>query len=109
MGGRTENDRDQLVHLSYSIPLSNGWHGCIVGRCFDSGWLLRFRHHLKMRRRISHIPDLQRKIEKGSTLGMKRSPYSCLLGPDTTSQVLLSFCFLEFHMYRFSFRLDASP
>merc|ERR1711953_76767 len=64
-----------LVHLSCSVSLSNGCHWRIVGCCFDSGWLLRFRHHLKMWCRFSDIPDLQCKIKKGGPSGMKESPH----------------------------------
>merc|ERR1712232_750462 len=103
--GRTENDGDQLVHLSCSIPLSNGWHGCIVGCCFDSGWLLLFRHHFQVRRGTSDLPDLQCEVKKGGLVSMKRvalRPSSIIFGSGICSVSILAYPFRNF-----SSRLEA--
>merc|ERR1712004_933093 len=68
---RTGDDRDQLVHLSYRVPVSYAR----PQRCGRSGvdpvGLLRVRHYLEVRGGLGDLPDLLCQIpEGGRSLGL---------------------------------------
>merc|ERR1711907_386544 len=53
----------QLVHIPSCLPLPNGWPWWMPLCCQHSGWLLHFRHHLQVRCRPAHLPDLLREVQ----------------------------------------------
>merc|ERR1712187_1078226 len=77
--------------------------------CFDSGWLLLFRHHFQVRCGTSDLPDLQCEIKKGGLVSMKTvalRPFGIIFGSGICSVSILAYPFRNFSS-RLGIRFEA--
>merc|ERR1711862_207330 len=70
--GGTGDDRDQLVHLSRRVPLPDARNQRGQVCCLYPTGLLRLRHHLQVRCRTYHLPDILCQISEGGASSVKR-------------------------------------